>query len=291
MKITEDDLKEIFSSTDPSALDAPSEDFNFEENLKIKKVLPKNDEIALKKIRREIVSAPKEDVETVVHKKNSLLDILLKFSAAVGVIIFCVYLIMNYSAFTKQFFWLYYTDYLNQRVPQEKIESTERAITTTAPDGLGLPSSVPTFNSETRKNNTLQIDKISLDVPVSWDVSNDSIIEKLKDGVAHYEGTSRPGEGGNIFIVGHSSNYSWVKSDYNSVFALLDKLIRGDQISVYYNGKKYTYEAVDQKVVSPKNVEIIDDTNEEMLTLMTCWPVGTSLNRLVIKAKLLKVDI
>jgi sortase A len=198
---------------------------------------------------------------------------------------------MNYSAFTKQFFWLYYTEYLNQRAPEERVEVTQRTITTTAPDGLGLPNDVPGFNSETQKNNTLQIDKISLDVPITWDVANDSIIEKLKNGVVHYDGTSRPGEGGNIFVVGHSSNYSWVRSDYNSVFALLDKLIRGDQIFIYYKSKKYTYEVVDQKVVSPKNVEIIDNTNEEMLTLMTCWPVGTSLNRLVIQAKLLKIDI
>lgn len=291
MKITEDDLKEIFSSADPSELDAPSEDFSFEPNLKIKKVLPKNDEIALKKIRREITSVPQKPIADKPAKKNGFLDLLLRFSAIIGVLVFCVYIAMNYSAFIKQFFWLYYTDYLNQRVPQEKIESVERTITTTAPDGLALPTSVPSFNSLATKNNALVIDKISLDVPISWDVNTDLIIEKLKDGVVHYENTSRPGEGGNIFIVGHSSNYSWVNSQYNSVFALLDKLIRGDQVSIYYNSKKYTYEVVDQKVVNAKNVEIIDNTNEEMLTLMTCWPVGTSLNRLVIQAKLLKVDI
>ncbi len=208
-----------------------------------------------------------------------------------GILIFFLYFAMNYSAFTKQFFWLYYTDYLNQRVPQEKIEPASRSITTTLPDDLSLPSDVPLFNGDTSRDNILLIDKISLSSSITWDVGDESIIEKLKEGVVHYKNTSRPGEGGNIFIVGHSSNYSWINSQYNSVFALLDKLIRGDQISIYYKSRKYTYEVVDQKVISPKNVEVIDNTNEEMLTLMTCWPVGTSLNRLVVQAKLLKVDI
>jgi sortase A len=290
MKITEDDLKEIFSPGE-SPIDAPSDNFTFEPNLKIKKVRPQNDEIALKKIRKEIGVTKKKSISETKTKKLGFVDLLLRFSAAIGIFFFVFYIAMNYSAFVKQFFWLYYTDYLNQRVPQEKIESTDRTITTTAPDGLSLPGNIPSFNANTGKNNYLQIDKISLEVPISWDVTNDQIIEKLKNGVVHYENTSHPGGGGNIFIVGHSSNYSWIKSEYNSVFALLDKLIRGDQISVYYNSKKYVYEVVDQKVVNPKNVEIIDDTNEEMLTLMTCWPVGTSVNRLVIQAKLLKVDI
>jgi sortase A len=290
VKITENDLEKIFSSND-FRLDEPSDKFDFEPNVKIKKVVTKNDEIALKKIRRKIISTPKSDVERKTFKKYSFADIFLRFSAVVGVLIFCLYLAINYSAFTKQFFWLYYTDYLNQRVPQEKIEPADRSITTTTPDGLNLPSSVPSFNSDTTKNNILSIDKISLNSPIMWNVEDESIIEKLKDGVVHYKNTGLPGEGGNIFIVGHSSNYSWVNSQYNSVFALLDKLIRGDQIFIYYKSKKYTYEVVDQKVISPKNVEVIDNTNEEILTLMTCWPVGTSLNRLVIQAKLLKVDI
>jgi LPXTG-site transpeptidase (sortase) family protein len=290
MKITEDDLRNIFSSTD-SDFEAPSEEFNFEPNIKVKKVVAKNDEIALKKIRREISVVPKNNLGEKRVKKYSFVDFLLKFSAVVGCLVFCLYILMNYSAFTKQFFWLYYTDYLNQRVPQEKIAATDRTITTTSPDDLVLPSEIPAFNAQTAKNDTLVIDKISLDVPIAWNVANDSIIEKLKDGVVHYENTGLPGGGANIFIVGHSSNYSWINSQYNSVFALLDKMIRGDQISIYYKSKKYVYEVIDQKVVSPKNVEVIDSTNEEILTLMTCWPVGTSLNRLVVQAKLLKIDI
>ena len=136
----------------------------------------------------------------------------------------------------------------------------------------------------------LLVDKISLDVPIIWNVEEGEILNRLKEGVAHYRGTSKPGGGGNIFIVGHSSNYFWVRSDYNDVFALLDKLVKGDRIEIIQDGRKYSYGVVDKKTVSPTDVSVIDSTNKEILSLMTCWPVGTNINRLVVQSELLSIQ-
>ena len=60
-----------------------------------------------------------------------------------------------------------------------------------------------------------------------------------------------------MFIFGHSSNYPWVQSKYNEVFALLDTLQNGDDIIVYYNQKKYVYEVTDRVTVMPGDVEAL----------------------------------
>jgi len=289
MKITEDDLKKIFKDDDGP---------KFEPNLKVKKIRPHQDELMLKKVKKEISkTAPtKKNKEKKNKKGPGSLDRLLMFSAVVGIVAFSFYVAMNYTAFKKQFYWLYYSEYLNQKAPEGKISTnsptrTSTPTATSTPDSLGLPESIPSFNEDPTKQDRLIIGKISVDVPISWNVPENEILSKLTSGVVHYENTSLPGNGGNIFIVGHSSNYSWIHSDYNSVFALLDKLIRGDQVEIYANGRRYVYSVSDKRVIEAKNVEVLDETKLETLTLMTCWPVGTSLNRLIIQANLVRVDI
>ena len=90
-----------------------------------------------------------------------------------------------------------------------------------------------------------------------------------------YPGTARPGEVGNVFIFGHSSNYPWIASEYNDVFALLNSLENGDEITVYYNQQKYIYRITDRAIVKPGDTDVLftrDPTKKE-ISLMTCWPV------------------
>ncbi|MBT3726804.1 sortase [bacterium] len=57
----------------------------------------------------------------------------------------------------------------------------------------------------------------------------------------------------------------------------------GDEIIVYYNQEKYTYVIKEQNVIKPGDVSILKrDKNKKELTLMTCWPIGTTLNRLIV---------
>ena len=62
---------------------------------------------------------------------------------------------------------------------------------------------------------------------------------KLRDGVVHlteevYPYSVMPGEIGNSYIVGHSSNYSWVKSNYNEIFKPLEKRTQvGEEFIIY----------------------------------------------------------
>jgi Sortase domain len=60
------------------------------------------------------------------------------------------------------------------------------------------------------------------------------IQQKLKDGVVHLGYTVQPGEVGNSYIVGHSSNFGTVKSDYNTIFKPLEsKTEVGEDFLIY----------------------------------------------------------
>ncbi len=52
----------------------------------------------------------------------------------------------------------------------------------------------------------------------------------LTKGVAHAMGTSLPGYAGNVFLFSHSSVNFYEANRYNSIFYLLDKLEKGDEI-------------------------------------------------------------
>ncbi len=110
-------------------------------------------------------------------------------------------------------------------------------------------------------------------------------LEALKKGVAHAAGTSFPGEGSHIFLFAHSTDYFWNVGLYNAVFYLLYKLEKGDEIDLFYQGKRYVYQVIGKNIVNPNQVEYLTrKSNKEFLTLQTCWPPGTTLQRLLIFA-------
>jgi len=117
--------------------------------------------------------------------------------------------------------------------------------------------------------------------------SENKIQEALRQGVVHYPFTANPDQYGNVFITGHSSYYPWDEGRYKDIFALLHKLEIGDEYSLYYKGKKYTYRVQEIFEVKPDDVSVLEQpTDQKISTLMTCTPVGTVLKRLIVRAEL-----
>lgn len=106
----------------------------------------------------------------------------------------------------------------------------------------------------------------------------------LRKGVAHAKGTAYPGQGGNIYLFAHSTDAFFNFGRYNAVFYLIGKLKNGDEIDIYYQNKLYKYYVQEKKVVAPSAIKYIQPTNSEVLTLQTCYPPGTTLKRLIVKA-------
>ncbi len=142
----------------------------------------------------------------------------------------------------------------------------------------------------------LIIPKINVDAPALYDVGTDhtSQMSAMEKGVAHFPipgANSHPGEIGNTVLSGHSSNDLFDPGEYKFIFAQLDKLQPGDTIYANYQGKRYTYVVTKKEVVRPNEVsKLVYETNKPMMTLITCTPLGTALNRLLVTAEQVSPD-
>ncbi len=137
--------------------------------------------------------------------------------------------------------------------------------------------------------NTLVIPSIDVEAPFVYldSVEEQVLQERLKEGVGHYPGTALPGEVGNSFVFGHSSYYWWEWSEYTSVFANLEQIEVGDMILAYYDDQLYIYKVKETKVITPTDLSVLEQGKEKELTLMTCTPLGTDLNRFIVVAELI----
>jgi LPXTG-site transpeptidase (sortase) family protein len=100
--------------------------------------------------------------------------------------------------------------------------------------------------------------------------------------------TSAPlGVAGNTVLIGHHN-------EYGEVFGHLVDLKVGDLIRIYSGDKEFTY-IIDLKMILPerfqplevrlKNAQWIAPSQDERLTLVTCWPYDNNTHRLIIVAK------
>lgn len=124
--------------------------------------------------------------------------------------------------------------------------------------------------------------------PIILDVdgSNEKeYFKALEGGVAHYKGTAYPGKKGNSFIFGHSEYYQDKPGDYKEIFKNLDLLEVGDEIIIRSEKREYKYSVLKIEIIGPKDVEVLEQTQDFHLTLMTCWPPGSIAKRLIVIAQ------
>lgn len=152
-------------------------------------------------------------------------------------------------------------------------------VTTVTPEPT--PSPAPIVESP-----HIVISKIGVDTPINWQVPAERTLDYLTKGVAHLAGSATLGQIGNVFITGHSSDYTWNNNPYAAAFALLPKLAVGDTIQIKENGKTFEYKVANTKIVAADNVEITRPTTTPVLTLMTCYPIGTTRERYIVQAAL-----
>jgi len=107
----------------------------------------------------------------------------------------------------------------------------------------------------------------------------------LTNKAAHAAGSSFPGQKGLIYLFGHSTNSIFNLNFFNPVFYSVKNLEKGDELSLLYQGKIYSYRIDDKKVVEADDLSNLQsDPNKEILILQTCWPPGTSWKRLLLIA-------
>lgn len=191
-----------------------------------------------------------------------------------------VFVFINYQALYKKASYWYQSDYTNTNTNNSKVNINP--VTQDNYQGLAAFS-----------DNHIYIPKISVDAPITWMVQNteEATSSALEKGAIHLLGTALPGKVGNVFITAHSSNYAWAPGQYKSLFALLNNLVVGDPVYLKYQNVAYLYKVNQKTVVKPDDISVLDQGNESKLTLMTCTPVGTTLNRLIITANQIYPDL
>lgn len=107
----------------------------------------------------------------------------------------------------------------------------------------------------------------------------------LTKGVAHAKGSILPDKIGNMFLFSHSSANLLEAGRYNSVFYLLSKLNKNDEIYIFYQNVKYKYKVSEIKILDAKDISYLSPKSKtKTLTLMSCWPAGTTYKRLLVIA-------
>jgi len=139
---------------------------------------------------------------------------------------------------------------------------------------------------------SIVIPKIGVNAPVIANVdptSPKAYDEALLNGVAHASTSFFPDQNGTVYLFSHSTNYQWFVKDLNAVFYLVKNLDRGDTIVLIYKGIWYTYQISDKQIVAPSKTKyLIPYAGKKSLILETCWPPGSTTERLLIFAKLIE---
>jgi sortase A len=142
----------------------------------------------------------------------------------------------------------------------------------------------------------LSIPSVNIDskiVPVSWKMipspggAQKSEWQVADYAVGHHAGTANPGQPGNVVLSGHV--------DYRGqVFKDLNKVHKGDEVTVYTEKGQYLYVVTDLVIVKEEgvseeqkrqNAAYMNPTPDRTLTMITCWPYGVDDHRLVVISK------
>jgi len=210
-------------------------------------------------------------------KKRNPILVLLTFAGFFILFFLLLIYSLNYNAYNQKVAW-WYQDEFGQ--PQHSLIDAVNTYQSTS--SSSKPTDLPQI-----ADNSIYIESIGKKAPITFGVENNepAVSSNLKNGTIQLSGTSLPGEMGNVFITGHSSNYPWVNSQYNSVFALLGNVVVGDLIQIKFHNISYIYRVKKIFVVDPSDTSVMkSDESKATLTLMTCTPIGTNLKRLIVQA-------
>jgi sortase A len=100
----------------------------------------------------------------------------------------------------------------------------------------------------------------------------------LRRAVGHLSETALPGEAGNVTLAGHRDSF----------FRPLRSIQLGDAITIKTPDGEFQYQVESTQVVSPSDVQVLQQSSEKTLTLITCFPfyyVGPAPKRFIVRAR------
>ena len=288
------------------------------ETLNEQKEIIETKEIQNNYIYQTIISEPKKKERKKITLFSSA-TFLFKYLTT-SLIIFIVLIIWtNYNAYLNIAKWFFFKEEIEkesksilqsveasnlkektiEKVAEEKKEEEEKASLSIKKYKKELDNKNISLKIEiTPYENRVVIPKIGKNIPLveiknrkvdSEHELEDIFMKELENWVVRYPGSAVPWEEWNSFIFGHSSNFPWMNGDYNEVFSNLNFLEEWDEIIIYYNQKKFKYIVKEKRVIKPGDVSVLKkNISKKELSIMTCWPIWTTLNRLVVTGEMVE---
>jgi LPXTG-site transpeptidase (sortase) family protein len=139
---------------------------------------------------------------------------------------------------------------------------TPSLIPTVAPTARPLPTSTP-YPTANLAAPTAGINATIVDVYLdgqSWDVS------QLGNNIGHLQGTGWFGKAGNIGLAGHVE----MADGRSGIFRNIEKMAKGDPISLTLGSLQQNYKVTDVKRVKPDDLSILAPSTVDTITLITC---------------------
>ncbi len=140
------------------------------------------------------------------------------------------------------------------------------------------------------RGNWIRIPALSLRLPlaVAPSLKDSDVLRTLLVGVVRYPNGVTPGERGVVVIAGHSTGEPW-KGPYRFAFLRAGTLRAGDTIAVDHQDMRYTYRVTGQRRINPRITPFLDSAADRpRLALISCWPLWTTEQRIVIDAELVE---
>ncbi len=99
----------------------------------------------------------------------------------------------------------------------------------------------------------------------------------LRHAVGHFPESSSPERPGTVALAGHRDTF----------FRALARIRVNDLVTLETSHGKYEYQVVHTAAVSPQHVELVQNSSESDLTLVTCFPfryIGRAPQRFIVQA-------
>jgi sortase A len=99
----------------------------------------------------------------------------------------------------------------------------------------------------------------------------------LRRAVGHIPGTAFPGQPGNVVLAGHRDTF----------FRALRNVRKDDEITLETLDGSFRYRVDLTQVVAPEDTEVLNGSDDSILTLVTCYPfsfVGPAPQRFIVRA-------
>ncbi|HTX39040.1 MAG TPA: class D sortase [Bryobacteraceae bacterium] len=187
----------------------------------------------------------------------------------------CAILLLGFCAFALGDAWIFQR---RENAELDRLLRDRPAVSATTPQLAAFPSSPSWKHPEDTAMEgligRLEIPRLVLSTIVVEGVDNST----LRRAVGHIPGTALPGQPGNVGLAGHRDGF----------FRPLKDLRIKDEVQFSTPRGDFKYQVESMVIVEPDNVAVLASSEENVLTLVTCYPfsyVGAAPRRLIVRAR------